>query len=105
MSPTQELIVCILRRQSSPIYGMLERTEPERRKARQKKAHEKASRKLRKMSPQKTEINRITREKEEKKKKKQKKKKVYVNGPQIVKNGDTKDRKGKEEARAEKANK
>ena len=43
--------------------------------------------------------------KEEKKKKKQKKKKVYVNGPQIVKNGDTKDRKGKEEARAEEANK
>ena len=36
-SPTQELIACLLRRQSSPIYGVLvqklERTEPERRKA------------------------------------------------------------------------
>ena len=36
VSPTQELIVCILRRQSSPIYGVAERTEPERRK---KKKH------------------------------------------------------------------
>ena len=36
-SPTQELIACLLRRQSSHIYGVLvqklERTEPERRKA------------------------------------------------------------------------
>ena len=30
-SPTQELIASILRRQSSPIYGVLERTEPERK--------------------------------------------------------------------------
>ena len=30
-SPTQELIGCILRRQSSPTYGVLERTEPERK--------------------------------------------------------------------------
>ena len=30
-SPTQELIACIFRRQSSPIYGVLERTEPERK--------------------------------------------------------------------------
>ena len=30
-SPTQELIACILKRQSSPIYGVLERTEPERK--------------------------------------------------------------------------
>ena len=37
VSPTQELIACILRRQSSPIYGVLERTEPER-KARQIRA-------------------------------------------------------------------
>ena len=36
-SPTQELIACILRRQSSPIYGVLERTEPERKKERKKK--------------------------------------------------------------------
>ena len=32
VSPTQGLIACILRRQSSPIYGVLERTEPERKK-------------------------------------------------------------------------
>ena len=32
VSPTQELIARILRRQSSPIYGVLERTEPERGK-------------------------------------------------------------------------
>ena len=50
-SPTQELIACILRRQSSPIYGVLERTVPERKKAREKKTHEKAPSKLRKMSP------------------------------------------------------
>ena len=31
VSPTQELMACILRRQSSPIYGELERTEPERK--------------------------------------------------------------------------
>ena len=31
VSPTQELITCFLRRQSSPIYGVLERTEPERK--------------------------------------------------------------------------
>ena len=36
-SPTQELIACILRRQSSPIYGVLERTEPERKKEEEKK--------------------------------------------------------------------
>ncbi len=53
-SPTQELIACILRRQSSAIYGVLERTEAERRKAWQKKTHVKAPRKLRKMKPQKS---------------------------------------------------
>ncbi len=31
VSPTQELMACILRRQSNPIYGVLERTEPERK--------------------------------------------------------------------------
>ncbi len=31
MSPTQELIACILRRQGSPTYGVLERTEPQRK--------------------------------------------------------------------------
>ena len=31
VSHTQELMACILRRQSSPIYGVLERTEPERK--------------------------------------------------------------------------
>ena len=31
VSPTQELMASILRRQSSPIYGVLERTEPERK--------------------------------------------------------------------------
>ncbi len=36
-SPTQELIACILRRQSSPIYGVLERTEPERKKKKREK--------------------------------------------------------------------
>ena len=30
VSPTQELIVCTLKRQNSPIYGVLESTEPER---------------------------------------------------------------------------
>ena len=50
-SPTQELTACILRRQSSPIYGVLERKEPEARKPRQKKSHKKAPRKLRKISP------------------------------------------------------
>ena len=30
-SPTQELIACILRRQGSPTYGVLERTEPQRK--------------------------------------------------------------------------
>ena len=32
VSPTQELIACILRRQINPRYGVLERTEPERKK-------------------------------------------------------------------------
>ena len=32
MSPTQELIACILRKQSSPIYVVLERTELLRKK-------------------------------------------------------------------------
>ena len=36
-SPTQELKACILRRQSSPIYGVLDRTEPERKKEEKKK--------------------------------------------------------------------
>ncbi len=54
VSPTQELIVCILRRQSRPIYRVLETTEPERRKARQKKTDEKVPKKLRKFSPQKS---------------------------------------------------
>ena len=40
-SPTQELIACILRRQSSPIYGVLDRTEPERKKEERKKKKEK----------------------------------------------------------------
>ena len=41
-SPTQELIACILRRQSSPIYGVLDRTEPEKKKKKKgKKAREK----------------------------------------------------------------
>ena len=31
VSPTQELMACILRRLSSPIYGVLERTEQERK--------------------------------------------------------------------------
>ena len=31
VSPTQELMACILRRQRSPIYGVLERTEQERK--------------------------------------------------------------------------
>ena len=44
--PTQELIACIFRRQSSPIYGVLERTEQER-EARQRKI----LRRIRKMSP------------------------------------------------------
>ena len=48
VSPTQELIVCILRRQSSPIHGVLERSEPERRKAQYKKTHEKVPRRIRK---------------------------------------------------------
>ena len=39
-SSTQELIACILRRQSSPIYGVLDRTEPERKKE-EEKAREK----------------------------------------------------------------
>ena len=30
VSPTQELMACILRRQSSPIYGVLDRTEQKR---------------------------------------------------------------------------
>ena len=53
-SPTQELIACILRRQSSPIYGVLEKTEPEinnKKKAREKKTDEKVPRKFIKMSP------------------------------------------------------
>ena len=50
-SPTQELIACILRRQSSPIYGMLERTEPERKK--KKSAGEEDPRK----SPEKIKKN------------------------------------------------
>ena len=41
VSPTQELIACILRRESSPIYGVLERTEPEKRKKRKKEKKEK----------------------------------------------------------------
>ncbi len=40
-SPTQELIACILRRQSSPIYGVLDRTEPERKKEEKKKEKKK----------------------------------------------------------------
>ena len=48
VSPTQELIVCILRKQSSPIHGVLERSEPERRKAQYKKTHEKVPRRIRK---------------------------------------------------------
>ena len=50
-SPTQELIACILRRQSSPIYGVLERTEPERKK--KKSAGEEDPRK----SPEKIKKN------------------------------------------------
>ena len=52
-SPTQELIACILRRQSSPIYGVLDRTEPERKK--KKSAGEE-------WALRKPEINRITQE-------------------------------------------
>ena len=53
VSPTQELIVCILRRQSSPIHGVLERSEPERRKAQYKKTHEKVPGRIRKTTSRK----------------------------------------------------
>ena len=50
VSPTQEFRACILRRQSSPIYGVLERTEPERK---EKSAVEEDQRK----SPEKIKKN------------------------------------------------
>ena len=50
VSPTQELMACIFRRQSSPIYGVLEKTEQER-EARQQKILKKALRRIRKMTP------------------------------------------------------
>ena len=50
VSPTQELMACIFRRQSSPIYGVLEKTEQER-EARQLKILKKALRRIRKMTP------------------------------------------------------
>ena len=37
VSATQELIACILRRQSSPIYGVLVRTEQERKEEKKRK--------------------------------------------------------------------
>ena len=63
MSLTQELMAFILRRQSSPIYGVLERTKPEKRT------------------------------------------KYIKTALQIAKNETPKDRKAKEQALAEKANK
>ena len=40
MSPTQELMACILRRQRSPIYGVLERTEQGKKKKKERKKKE-----------------------------------------------------------------
>ena len=41
MSPTQELMACILRRQRSPIYGVLERTEQGKKKKKKKEKKKK----------------------------------------------------------------
>ena len=53
VSPTQELIACILRRQSSPIYGVLERIEPEKRKKEKKKKKEEKKKKRGRRRPTK----------------------------------------------------
>ena len=61
-SPTQELIACILRRQSSPIYGVLDRTEPERKKEEKKKEKKKRKKTGEEWALRKSEIKRITKE-------------------------------------------
>ena len=50
-SPTQELIACILRRQSSPTYRVLERTEPERKKSAGEEDPRKSPEKIQKNEP------------------------------------------------------
>ena len=104
-SPTQELIACILRRQNSPIYGVLERTEPERKKAREKKTREKAPRKLSKNEPLEKLKSTESLKRERPSNEPPIRTKYIKTCMQSANNRTHKNRKAKERARAEKANK
>ena len=104
-SPTQELIACILRRQSSPIYGVLERTEPERKKSAGEEDRRKSPEKIKKNEPLEKLKSTESLKRERPSNKPPKRTKYIKTSLQRANNRTPKNRKAKERARAEKANK